>query len=175
MDERIKRLTRKFLSDMAPDRDRMLSLRDYYWAMSDYFAECGDCIDRELRKKRRVNPKWKRDRPKPSEIREHEAQLKLAIGHDFEKLELLERCLSWLCLLMSEPMKAQHLLEQASDSWNGKKLQHALRVFTRGRGGAPKKNDDVMPKAYEMSLAGNIELTKSRANAGQISIERIAP
>jgi len=154
IDDRIKRLSRKFLCDMAPERDKMLGLRDYYWAMSEYLAECGDCIERELRKKRRKNPKWKRDRPKPSEVRAEEEKLKSFIGHDVQKLELMEQFLSWFPLVISDPMKAEHVLEQVSDSLNGKKLQNAVRVFTRGKGGAPKKNDDVMPKAYEMCRAG---------------------
>jgi hypothetical protein len=73
IDDRIKRISRKFLSDMSPSKERLLALRDYCWDMSDYLADCGDIVERELRKKRRTNPKWKRDRPKPSEIRDLDA------------------------------------------------------------------------------------------------------
>ena len=154
INDRIRRLSRKFLCAVAPDRDRMVSLRDYCWSMSAYLAECGDNIDRELRKRRRANPKWKSDRPKPSEIKAQEQQLKSFVGNDVERLDLVDDILFWLSLFMSDPIKAQQELERASDPANGKKLQQAVRVLMRRRGGAPKKNDEVMPKAYEMYLAG---------------------
>jgi hypothetical protein len=154
IDGRIRRLARRFLCDTAPDRNQLLSLRDYCWSMSNYLAECADNIDRELRKRQRANPKWKPDRPKPSEIKAQEQQLKSFVGNDLQKLDLVEEILYWLSLFMSDPMKAQQEIERASDSSNGKKLQHAFRVLMRGKGGAPKKNDEVMPKAHEMYLAG---------------------
>jgi hypothetical protein len=159
IDDRIKRVARKFLSDMALTKDGLQGLRNYFWAMSDYFSDCGDSIDRELRKRRRTNPKWKRDRPKPSEIRDLETRLKLDLGRDPEKLELAERFLSWLPKVIFDPENApqileQQILEQTSDTLNGTNLQKIVRVITRGKSGRPTKNDDLKPLAYAMQLEG---------------------
>jgi len=154
IDDRIRRLARGFLCKTAPNREQILNYRDYCRAMSDYFADCGDNIDRELKRRHKANPKWKPDRPKASEIKAQEQQLKSFVGNDAEKLDFVEKILHWLSQFMSDPIKAQQDLERVSDSLNGKEVQQAVRVLTRGKGGAPKKNDEVMPKAYEMYLSG---------------------
>jgi hypothetical protein len=154
IDDRIKRIARTALSCMTLDRDRLLGFRNYLWDMSDYLGACGDNLDRELKKKRRANPKWKRDRPKPSAIGELETGLKSFIGRDLEKLELVEQILSWIQPVISNPTMAPQVVEQASDSLDVKKVRKIVRVLTRGKSGRPPTSDDVKARAYAMQREG---------------------
>jgi hypothetical protein len=154
IDDRIKRLSRKFVSGMTPARETLLNLRNYCWAKSDEWAESGHQIDRELRKRQRTNPKWKRDRPKASQTRDYQVHLKSLIGRDAQKFELVEYLLTLTLALVNDPLTAEQMIEEASSSMNGKKLRDAVWVLSREKGGAPRKNDGVMPRAYELYVAG---------------------
>jgi chromatin segregation and condensation protein Rec8/ScpA/Scc1 (kleisin family) len=156
VDARIKKLARRLLCAMAPDRDRLVDFRDYCRELSDYFAELADYIDRELKTKRRTNPKWKRDRPTASDIRAQEQQLKSIIGHDVEKLELMEKLVSQISSLASDPFNFPSELERTSDSLDGRTIMDALRVFTRGTPGRHKKNERerVIVEVYRLHLEG---------------------